>query len=55
MTKPDFADHADLGRALAEAIDELESQRLFAGDMECVFIVPLEDGAEYEITVRRKP
>ena len=55
MTKPKFADHADLGRALAEAIDELESKRLFAGDMEFVFIVPLEDGTEYEVVVKRKP
>jgi hypothetical protein len=55
MPASEFADHADLGLALAEAINDLESKRLFAGDMEFVFVVPLEDGTEYEVTVRRKP
>ena len=54
MPKSDFADHADLGQALAEAIEELESKRLFAGDMEFVFIVPLEDGTEYEVVIKRR-
>jgi len=54
MDDEDFASHEELGRELAEAIDMLEGQRKFAGDMECVFVVPLEDGDEYEVTVRRK-
>lgn len=50
----EFASYEQLGEMLAQAIDELESQRLFAGDMECVFVVPIEDGGEYEVTIRRK-
>lgn len=50
----DFATHEDLGRVLADTIDTLEQQRKFAGDMECEFIVPLEDDTEYLVTVRRK-
>lgn len=50
----DPTDHEELGKALAEVIDQLEAQRPFAGDMECAFIVPLDDGTEYEVVVRRK-
>lgn len=50
----DFADHDDLGQMLAKCIEQLEAQRPFAGDMEATFIVPLEDGSEYEVTVTRK-
>jgi hypothetical protein len=53
MDDNDFASHEDLGALLAEAIGDLEAQRKFAGDMECVFVVPVEGGGEYEVTVRR--
>lgn len=49
----EFASNEDLGRYLSDMIDQMESQRLFAGDLEGVFTVPLEDGSEYEVTVRR--
>jgi len=51
--RDDFADYEDLGKMLAEAIEDLEMQRKFAGDMECVFIIPLDDGSQYEVTVCR--
>ena len=47
-------DYEGLGKYLADTIDTLEAQNKFAGDMECVFSVPLADGSEYEVTVRRK-
>jgi hypothetical protein len=50
----DFADNSDLGKVLADAIDDLEAKRPFAGDLEVVFVVPLDDGTEYEVTVSRK-
>ena len=52
MTEP--ATYEELGRALADMIDTLDSQRKFAGDLEGVFTVPLSDGAEYIVTVLRK-
>lgn len=48
-----FIDHEDLGRYLADIIDKLESQRIFAGDLEGVFTLPLEGGEEYTVTVAR--
>ncbi len=45
------ATYEDLGKTLAEMIDQLESQRAFAGDMEGTFVVPLSDGTEYRVTV----
>lgn len=47
-------DYEGLGKFLADIIDTMEAQQKFAGDMECVFPVPLSDGSEYEVTVRRK-
>lgn len=46
--------HEELGKMLADAIDDLEAKRPFAGDLEIVLIVPLDDGTEYEVTVSRK-
>lgn len=51
----EYATHEELGRLLAESIDTLETQRKFAGDMEYEFVIPLDDGTEYEVIVRRKP
>lgn len=48
------ATHEDLGKVLADMIDQLESQRLFAGDLEGVFTVLLSGGVEYSVTVARK-
>lgn len=50
----EFATNEDLGRYLSDMIDQMESQRLFTGDLEGVFTIPLEDGSEYEVTVKRK-
>lgn len=50
----DFINHEELGEFLAEAIDELEAKRKFAGDLEIDFVVPLEDGTEYLVRVARK-
>ena len=47
------ATHEDLGRVLADMIDQLESQRVFSGDMEATFTVPLSNGVEYVVTVIR--
>lgn len=49
----DEATYEDLGRVLADMIDQLESQRVFAGDLEGTFTVPLSDGVEYVVTVSR--
>lgn len=49
----DEATYEDLGRVLADMIDQLESQRVFAGDLEGTFTVPLSDGVEYVVTVNR--
>lgn len=46
-------DYKDLGKVLAEAIEDLEMQRKFAGDMECVFFIRLDDGSQYGVTVCR--
>ena len=54
MQSEQDATHEDLGRALAEMIDQLESQRVFAGDLEGTFVVPLSGGAEYRVTVLRE-
>lgn len=48
------ATYDELGCVLANMIDQLESQRLFAGDLEGVFTVPLSGGAEYRVTVIRE-
>lgn len=48
------ATYEDLGKTLAEMIDQLESQRVFAGDLEGTFVVPLSDGTEYRVTVMRE-
>lgn len=50
----EFASNEDLGRYLSDMIDQMESQRLFTGDLEGVFTIPLDDGSEYEVTVKRK-
>lgn len=48
------ATYEDLGKTLAEMIDQLESQRVFAGDLEGTFVVPISDGTEYRVTVMRE-
>jgi Tfp pilus assembly ATPase PilU len=48
-------DHQELGQTLADIIDQLESQRIFTGDLECTFVLPLDDGTEYRVTVMREP
>jgi len=50
----EFATNEDLGRYLSDMIDQMESQRKFTGDLEGTFTIPLDDGSEYECTVRRK-
>lgn len=50
----EFATNEDLGRYLSDMIDQMESQRLFTGDLEGVFIIPLDDGSEYEVSIKRK-
>lgn len=50
----DAATYEDLGKTLADMIDQLEGQRVFAGDLEGTFVVPLSGGAEYRVTVVRE-
>lgn len=45
--------HEELGKYLADMIDKLESQRVFAGDLEGEFLLPLSDGSAYRISVAR--
>lgn len=47
-------DYEMLGHVLADIIDQMESQRLFTGDIEGTFTIPLDDGSEYECTLQWK-
>ena len=52
--KPEPIDYQELGQTLADMIDQLESQRIFTGDLEGTFVLPLDDGTEYRVTVMRE-
>lgn len=49
----DFATYEDLGKCLSDMIDGLEQKRLFAGDLEAVFDIPIEGGAIYRCAIAR--
>lgn len=48
-----FATYEDLGKYLSDMIDGLEEKRLFAGDLEAVFDIPLEGGEIYRCAIAR--
>lgn len=49
----DYLTHEELGEYLADMIDKLERQRVFAGDLEGEFLLPMSDGSAYRVTVCR--
>jgi ribosome maturation factor RimP len=52
--KGESIDYEELGRFVADAIDQMENHRRFAGlDVACVFDVPLCDGTVYRGTLIR--